>query len=339
MFKLSPVTFLVCGIVLIVVTWAGFWFLSIQKTKAEITSYEAYLEKLKAITSESSRKQAQERVKQALEMVEEAEQTWKAVAERKTPPSGRIDLTAHRWQTVVNTRQWHAQVERDLRQWILQTGVRIVAAAPQDVVDGARQLANTVYANAGGNQALMDAIYMRDRMYWENRYRAIHNIPHDEIRVPFPTDLANELIQFYFNYPALPFPVVFMPAGRITVEGTYEQIINHVRRWNDIPGYIASVRGLAITGTGTNLRGSYDLLVIAYINTENVFGGSPESPYRIPDISAPQQQGGQQSGTMDRPERGAPAGGSGGGLVGAPGGGGAPGGQGGPTVAAASSAG
>lgn len=336
MTKLSPLTFLVCGIVLILVIWAGFYFLSIDKTIKEIESYEQYHAKLKEIVSPESQKAAQVRVQQALETVEKAEQEWKLIAERKTPAASRINLTAHRWQTTVDARQWHAQVERDLRNWILRSGVRIVASTPQDVADGARQLATTVYANAGGTGA-MDRIFERDRVYWEERYRMLHNIPHDEIRVPYPTDLANELIQFYFNYPALPFPVAFLPTGTITVEGTYEQIISHVRSWNDIPGYIASVRGLAISGTGTRLRGTYDLLIVAYINTENVFGGSPQAPYRIPDISSGQQGSGQASGTQDRPTRpGAGTSGAGGG--GAVGGGSAPAGGGAPRTPQAAAA-
>lgn len=339
MTRLSPLTFLVCGVVLILVIWAGFYFLSIDRTIKEIESYQEYHAKLREVVSEKSQKDAQIRVRQALETVEKAEQEWKLIAERKTPAASRINLTTHRWQTTVDARQWHAQVERDLRDWILRSGVRIVASTPQDVADGGRRLATMVYANAGG-AGVMDRIYERDRNYWEERFRMLHNIPHDEIRVPYPTDLANELVQFYFNYPALPFPVAFLPAGTIVVEGTYEQVVAHVRSWNDIPGYIASVRGLAISGTGTRLRGTYDLLIVAYINTENVFGGSPQAPYRIPDISSGQQGAGQASGTQERPTRPGAGPAGGGGAVGGAGGGPAPAAGGrdrqGPTPAAAS---
>ena len=91
-----------------------------------------------------------------------------------------------------------------------------------------------------------------------------------------------------------------------------------MRSWNDIPGYIASVRGLAIEGTGNRVRGKYGLVVIAYINTPDVFGGPTEGG-KIPDIS-PAGTGGSRSGTMERPGgAGAPGGAPGGATV--PGGG------------------
>jgi hypothetical protein len=74
--------------------------------------------------------------------------------------------------------------------------------------------------------------------------------------VPYPTDQPNDLVQYYFNYPALPFPVAIWDLGTITVQGTWEQIMQNVRSWSTIPGYIASVRGLSITGTGSRLQGT-----------------------------------------------------------------------------------
>jgi hypothetical protein len=338
MFRLSSLTYLVCGLVLIAITWAGFYFLSIQKTKSEIEGWKKYASDLRQVASDPEQKAAQKRVMDALKIVQDAEIEWKKVAETKTPAAGRMNLTRHRWQSTVDVRQWHAQVERDLRAWILSSGVKIIATVPQDVADGARAMAQLVYANAGGNSTAMDNIFTRDRLYWENRYRMIHNIPNDEIRVPFPTDLPNELVQFYFNYPALPFPVAFLPAGQVTVESTYNRLMEHVRSWNDIPGYIASVRGVSIEGTGPTLRATYDLFVVAYINSEYVFGGSSQTPFRIPDISSasqtggPGQGGGAGSGTSERPT---PGGGGGGGAT-AGGGAQAPaggaGGRGGPTI-------
>lgn len=271
MFRLSPITFFVCGLVLILVTWAGFWFFSISKTRTEIGYWEKHVAELRQIASAESQKAAQERVRTALEKVSEAEQEWKLIADTRTPSMGRMNLMTHRWQSTVDVRKWHSQVEADLRSWIQKSGVRILQPVQN--------------AEVGPF-------------------------------VPYPTDLPNELVEFYFHYPAIPFPVCVWDLGTITVEGTYDQITNHVRSWTKIPGYVAMVRGLGITGTGSRLRGSYNLVVVAYVNTEYVFGGAEQSG-RIPDLSAPAQgAGGQQgSGTGERP-RPRTSGGTGGGPVG-----------------------
>ncbi|MCL6623428.1 MAG: hypothetical protein K6T17_02270 [Fimbriimonadales bacterium] len=277
MTKLNPWTYVVCALVLIAITWAGFWFFSIGKLRQEIAEYQKQNAALDEILSPASQKRAQERLTEAYRRVYEAEQQWKVIAEKHTPPSSRINLSPNRWQLTVMARRWHGQVERDLRNWITRSGVRIIAPVE------------------GGQTGPF---------------------------VPYPTDLPNELVELYFNYPALQFPVAIWDLGEITVEGTYEQVVRHVRSWNDIPGYIASVRGLAIEGTGNRVRGKYGLVVIAYINTPDVFGGPTEGG-KIPDIS-PAGTGGGRSGTMERPGRaGAPGGAPGGTTV--PGGGAAAG--------------
>lgn len=255
MFRLSGLTFIVCGLVLIGVTWAGFWLLSMGKTREEITAWEGHVNKLREIQSEASVRAAQRRVETALEQVAKANEDWDKIARTRTPSSGTISLTSNRWQLTVDVRRWHAVVERDLRNWITKGSVTLVPPGPM---------------------------------------------------VPFPTDVPNDLIEYYFNYPALPFPVCFWDLGTITVQGTYDQIASHVRSWSHIPGYVASVRGLSITGTGARLTGRYQLSVIAYVNTPEVFGGTGDQN-RVPDASGGGTgQGG--AGTMDRP---APAGGAG----------------------------
>jgi hypothetical protein len=228
-------------------------------------------EKLDEIISEASQRRAVERVREALEKVEAAQIKWKAIVQTRTPSAGRINLVPNRWQLTVNTRRWHPQVERDLRQHISRSGVQVIAPV-------------------GGPF------------------------------VPFPTDNPNDLVEFYYNYPAFPFPIAIWDLGTITVQGSQDAILNHIRSWSRIPGYIASVRGLSITGTGNRLRATYNLIVLAYVNTENVSGGSAEGG-RVPDISSSAAGAGgaqgQGSGTMSRPGGTGPAGGGGGG--GAPG--------------------
>lgn len=144
--------------------------------------------------------------------------------------------------------------------------------------------------------------------------------------VPYPTDQPNDLVQYYFNYPALPFPVAIWDIGTLTVQGTWDQIMQNVRSWSTIPGYIASVRGLSLSGTGSRLQGTYGLTIVAYINTPHVSGGPGEGG-AVPQLGGSGQQPGgpqQGSGTMDRPGGGGVAGGGGGQSGPAPVGGGEP---------------
>lgn len=281
MFKLSPITFVVTGLILIAVIWAGFWWLSIGPGKTEIGFWEEQNEKLDKIISPASQKKAQERVLDALETVQRAEIEWKQVADTKTPSAGRMSLITQRWQTVVNARRWHATVEQDLRRWIARNGVRVIA-------------------------------------------------PPGGPFVPYPTSQPNDLIAYYFNYPALPFPVAIWDLGQVTVQGTYTQVINNVRSWNKIPGYIASVRGVSLEGTGNTIRATYGLTVLAYVNTPWVFAGPAEGG-GVPDISqaAAPAGAGTPSGTEARPDAqgGAAGAGGGGGVVGGAGAGGGGGGS------------
>lgn len=259
MFRLGPWTFIVCGIVLCAVIWGGFWLLSIDKTRQEITAWQDHVDKLREIQSEASVKAAQKRVEIALQEVAKANADWDKIAKTRTPAQGRISLTDNRWQLTVKVRAWHATVERDLRNWITRGGVTLVGPGPL---------------------------------------------------VPYPTDVPNDLIEYYFNFPALAFPVCFWDLGTIVVQGTYDQITKHVRSWSFIPGYVASVKGLSISGTGTKLTGRYQLSVIAYVNTPEVFGG-PSSDGKVPDTSGRGSSAG--SGTMDRPAAPNSAGGGAGG--------------------------
>jgi len=129
------------------------------------------------------------------------------------------------------------------------------------------------------------------------------------ILVPYPTDQPNELVQYYFNYPALPFPVAIWDLGVVTVQGTWDQIMQNVRSWSQVPGYIVSVRGLSVTGTGSRLAGTYGLTAIVYVNTPYVSGGPAEGG-NVPQLGGDAAAGNNQNnGTMARPGEGGAAGG------------------------------
>lgn len=262
MFKLSSLTFIVVGVLLMATIFAYFWFMRINPANIEAGYYEEQNRQLQEIISDASKKAATERVRQALTKVRDAEMNWKATVQKRTPSSGQMNLVPNRWQLTVNARRWHAVVERDLNSWFSKTGVRLVEPAL--------------------------------------------------LQVPFPTDLPNDLVRFYFNYPAFPFPIAIWDLGTVTVEGSYDAIMNHVRSWSRIPNYIVSVRGLSVTGTGNRLRATYGLTAVVYINTENVSGG-PGPDQGVPDLSGGEQTTGQTgSGTMQRPGGGPATGGGGG---------------------------
>lgn len=268
MFKLSPLTYVVTGVVLMLMIFFGFFFLKIRPELQEAQWYAEKSDELEVIISPASRQAAVDRVRNAKQRVQDAEVQWKQASSWRTPSAGTLNLTPNRWQLVVNARRWHTKAENDLNRWVRRGGVTLVSPP--------------------------------------------------RLLVPYPTDQPNELIQYYFNYPALPFPVAIWDVGTVTVSGTWDQIMSNVRSWSLIPGYIASVRGLSITGTGNRLTGTYGLTVVVYVNTPYVSGGPMEGG-GVPQLGDGQQQGGggqQNTGTMGRP------GGGGGGpapIGGAPG--------------------
>ncbi|MER3496714.1 MAG: hypothetical protein C4320_08070, partial [Armatimonadota bacterium] len=86
-----------------------------------------------------------------------------------------------------------------------------------------------------------------------------------------PNDPVNGLLANYYNYPAIPFPVVLFDLGQVEVEGTYEQILANVRSWTNMPRYLAVADGLALRGTAPRLRGTYNVSIVGYIRTNGIF--------------------------------------------------------------------
>ena len=94
--------------------------------------------------------------------------------------------------------------------------------------------------------------------------------------VPFPDETAPTILANYFNYPAVPFPVVIFDLGTVTVRGNYSQIANHVRAWSTMPNYLAVTDGLQITGTSPQLTATYNLSVVGYIEVDALYPAVPE---------------------------------------------------------------
>lgn len=90
---------------------------------------------------------------------------------------------------------------------------------------------------------------------------------------------------------AIPSLALVFPIGAVQVRATsFEGLLNHIRKWNEIPNLVVLVDGLSISGMSPRLIGSYTMVVFVY---PRVTGGQPGP--NVP--SSPQgQQGGMPSG-------------------------------------------
>lgn len=94
--------------------------------------------------------------------------------------------------------------------------------------------------------------------------------------VPLPDEDASKIVASYFNYPAIPFPVVIFDLGTITVQGTYEQIKENVSAWSSMPNYLAVADGLTLNGSGSVLTASYSVSMVGYIRGKKLYPVVPE---------------------------------------------------------------
>lgn len=94
---------------------------------------------------------------------------------------------------------------------------------------------------------------------------------------PADTDDAGALMESFYHYPGLRFPVVIFDLGQITVTGTYEQIMANVRSYKTMPRYLAVTDGLAITGTSPHLTGTYTLSIVGFIRGKDIFPSVPST--------------------------------------------------------------
>lgn len=171
--------------------------------------------------------------------------------------------------------------------------------------------------NVDGWQLVVDSKKFRDNIQravnaqmLKGGIKVIGNGP----QVPIPTDSATEILASFYNYPAIAFPVVILDLGQITVEGTYDQIMENVRSWKNMPHYLAVADGLSLAGNSPKLRGTYSVSIVGYVRGTQVFPTVPEG-------AAPSGAGGGAGGPGGFGGPGGPGG------FGGPGG---PGGRGGP---------
>jgi hypothetical protein len=94
--------------------------------------------------------------------------------------------------------------------------------------------------------------------------------------IPDPPASASQVVEGYFNYPAIKFPVVIFDLGRVTVRGTYAQVLENVRSWSTMPNYLAVADGLTLSGTSPEITGSYAVTLVAFIRGDKVSPPVPE---------------------------------------------------------------
>jgi len=93
--------------------------------------------------------------------------------------------------------------------------------------------------------------------------------------IPDPGDSGPDIVANFFNYPAIPFPMVIFDLGQITVQGTYQQIKANVLGWASMPNYFAVSDGLALNGTSPILTATYSVSMIGYIRGKTIYPGLP----------------------------------------------------------------
>jgi hypothetical protein len=96
--------------------------------------------------------------------------------------------------------------------------------------------------------------------------------------IPTPTDIDNAggILSSFYNYPGIKFPVLIYDLGQIQVQGTYKQIMDHVRAYKTMPNYLAMADGLRLEGTSPLLTGTYNLSLVAFIRGKKVYSSLPE---------------------------------------------------------------
>lgn len=94
--------------------------------------------------------------------------------------------------------------------------------------------------------------------------------------IDLPPVEATRIMNDFYNYPAVPYPVVMWNLGQVQVRGTYEQIMANARGWKNMPNYLAMSDGLQIQGTGSTLTGSYNVVLVGYLRGNTLYPGVPE---------------------------------------------------------------
>jgi hypothetical protein len=133
---------------------------------------------------------------------------------------------------------------------------------------------------------------------------------------------VSTILTTFYNFPQpYAFPVVVRDLGAVQVEGTYEQIMNNVRSWANMPRYLAVADGLRLEGTAPLLRGTYNVTIVGFIRANNFFATPKEAAASGGGAAGgfPGGPGGLPGGIPGFGGPGGPRGGPPGGMPGMPG--------------------
>lgn len=94
--------------------------------------------------------------------------------------------------------------------------------------------------------------------------------------VPQAPISAVDIVEQYFNYPSISFPVAVLEMGEVCAKGTYSQLIGHLKSWNDFKEAIPILHQIKIAGTSPDLYAFYQLALIVYIKADKISPKVPE---------------------------------------------------------------
>ncbi|MBI1755482.1 MAG: hypothetical protein HYR64_00050 [Fimbriimonas ginsengisoli] len=194
-------------------------------------------------------------------------------ADAKTWQDYRDKLTAEASKMAqANKRVQDAEVKRDdaEKEW-----AAIVAekTPSQNLSEGGIDLSVNSW------QFIRDAkVYRNSLQKAINAQLTVGNVklPNGGPFVPLAPDNQGAILATFFNYPAMPYPVVILDLGVLTVQGTYDQIMASMKSWSKMPHYLAVADGLQLTGTTPHMTGTYHVTVVGFIRGTDIFPPAPD---------------------------------------------------------------
>ncbi|MHB8636357.1 MAG: hypothetical protein ACYC96_07785 [Fimbriimonadaceae bacterium] len=164
------------------------------------------------------------------------------------------------------------EIEAEGQRW---QAIAMTKTPPPDLRGGGIDISRS------GNQLIVDSRQFRDSIQTAvNKQLRVGGVRlvGDGPYVLDPSESPSTILADYYNYPAIPFPVVIFDLGTINVTGSYEQIMANVRAWSNMPNYLAVADGLRIAGTSPHMTGSYQVSLVGYIHGTKLFTTLPETP-------------------------------------------------------------
>jgi hypothetical protein len=159
-----------------------------------------------------------------------------------------------------------AQVQAKDAAWAVYVANRTPA---QSVTRGGIDLDENAY------QLGIDTFHFRDSIQRalnaQLRIGGVKVLNAPTIEMLDPNIEVNSILPTFYNFGPLPFPVVMFDFGAITVQGTYGQIMTHLRSYKNMKNYLAVTDGLTLTGTAPLLTGTYNLSIVGFIRGKHIF--------------------------------------------------------------------